>query len=109
MLQALKGTGGPVTAAVWAGSRAIIATVSGRIKIFHGQEELATFLPHVGRTTGLALHPSGDIMASVGDDKSYVLYDLDTMATITQVYTDSGMRGTCSHLRTLTENSLTVV
>lgn len=92
VLQSLKGGGGPITDAVWAGSRAVVATQSGRIKVFHGQEELTTFSSHVGKATGIALHPSGDILASVGDDKSYVLYDLEAMTPITQVYTDSGMR-----------------
>lgn len=93
VLQALKGGGGPITDAIWAGSRAVIATESGRVKVFEGQNELATFSSHTGKTTGVALHPSGDILASVGDDKSYVLYDLDAMTTMTQVYSDSGMRG----------------
>jgi pre-mRNA-processing factor 19 len=76
----------------------VVATQSGRIKVFQGQEELATFNSHFGRAAGIALHPSGDILASVGDDKSYVLYDLDAMTTITQVYTDSGMPKTSPYL-----------
>jgi pre-mRNA-processing factor 19 len=98
VVQALKGGGGPITEAIWAGSRAVVATESGRVKIFEAQNQLATFSSHAGKTTGIALHPSGDILASVGNDKSYVLYDLDAMTTMTQVYTDSGMHGSCSYL-----------
>jgi len=90
VLQALKGGGGSITDAIWAGSRAVVATESGRIKVFQGQEELATFSSHAGRITSIALHPSGDILASVGVDKSYVMYDLDSLTTLTQIYTDSG-------------------
>jgi pre-mRNA-processing factor 19 len=101
VLQALKGGGGPITDAVWAGSRAVVATESGRIKVFEGPKELVTFSSHAGRATGIALHPSGDILASVGDDKSYILYDLDPMTTVTQVYTDSGMRANLFQLTRL--------
>ena len=94
IIQVLKGGGGPITDAVWAGSRAVVSSQSGRIKVFEGQEELSAFSSHAGSTTAIALHPSGDILASVGDDKSYVLYDLSSMSTITQVYTNSGMPGT---------------
>lgn len=90
VLQALKGGGGSITSSVWAASKAVISTSSGKVKIFEGQSEVATFENHVGEITGVALHPSGGIVASVGTDKSYVLYDLDTMTTSTQVYSDAG-------------------
>ncbi len=90
VLQALKGGGGSITSAVWAGSRAVVSTSTGKVKIFEGQSELATFSAHGGEITGIALHPSGAILASVGVDKSYVLYDVESMVTITQVHTESG-------------------
>ena len=90
VLQALKGGGGSITGAVWAGSRAIISTSSGKVKMFEGQAELLTFSAHGGEVADIALHPSGDILASVGVDKSYVLYDLESMTTITQFHSDSG-------------------
>ena len=101
VVQALKGGGGPITDAKWAGSRAVVATQSGRIKIFEGPDEVASFTSHAGGTMEIALHPSGDILASVGDDKSYVLYDLESLSTITQVYTDSGMPPNLYNLRKL--------
>lgn len=51
---------------------------------------MASFGTHAGEVSALALHPSGDVVASVGVDKSYVLYDLTTSAVGTQVYSNSG-------------------
>jgi len=81
---------GPVTAAVWAGTRAVVSTSSGVIKVFEGQSEVASFSGHAGKVTALAMHPSGDILASVGVDKSYILYDLTSYKQATQIYTDAG-------------------
>lgn len=91
VVHALKGGGGSITSGVWAGSKAVISTSAGRVKIFEGQEEAASFGAHAGEVNAVALHPSGDIVASVGGDQSYVLYDLTTTAVVTQVYTTSGM------------------
>jgi pre-mRNA-processing factor 19 len=88
--QALKGGGGAITDGLWAGSKAVISTASGKIKVFEAQQEVASFSVHAGEASGLALHPGGDILASVGVDKSYVLYDLDTNEVLTQIYSNSG-------------------
>lgn len=90
VLHALKGGGGAITGGVWAGSKAVISTSRGSVKVFEGQEEVASFDAHAGEVTSVALHPSGDIVASVGVDKSYVLYDLTTTVVATQVYSNSG-------------------
>jgi len=90
VLHALKGGGGSITGGVWAGSRVVISTSAGRVKIFEGQEEVASFAAHAGKVSAVALHPSGDIVASAGGDKSYVLYDLTSTDVVSQVYTDSG-------------------
>ena len=92
LLQPLKGGGGAITDAVWARSRAVVATSAGRVKVFEGPQELATFGTHAGEVTSIALHPSGDILASAGVDKSYVLYDLESMTSITQIYSTTGMK-----------------
>ena len=91
ILQPLKGGGGSITGGVWAGAKAVISTSAGRVKIFQGQEEVASFGTHAGNVSAMALHPSGDMVASVGVDKSYVLYDLTTSTVGTQVYSNSGM------------------
>lgn len=91
VLHTLKGGGGSITGGVWAGSKALVSTSAGRVKVFDEEEEAASFGAHAGEITGLALHPSGDIAASVGVDKSYVLYDLTASAVVTQVYSNSGL------------------
>jgi hypothetical protein len=54
-------------------------------------QSVASFTNHAGAATGLALHPCGDLLVSVGVDKSFVYYDLEKLTVISQVYTDSGM------------------
>lgn len=89
VVQTLK-AGGPVTDAVWAGNKAIVASATGAVKVFENGTEIANFTSHAGEVTALAVHPSGDIIGSVGVDKSYVLYDLTTSSPITQIFSDSG-------------------
>jgi len=81
--------GGAVTDAVWYESQPIISTLSGSVKVLGSNE--TTFTSHAGRANAVALHPCGDILASVGVDKSFVFYDLVGRKAVTQVYTDSGM------------------
>lgn len=96
VLHALKGGGGSITGGLWAGSKAVISTSAGRVKVFEGQEEAKSFGAHAGEVAAVALHPSGEIVASIGVDKSYVLYDLTTSTVVTQVYSNSGMALTAS-------------
>ena len=91
VVQALKGGGGSITAGAWAGSQAIISTSEGRVKCFDGNADVANFAVHHGDASDIAVHPCGDVIASVGVDKSYVLYDLETKSVLTQVYSNSGM------------------
>ena len=53
------------------------------------QGEPGSFEAHTGSATAISVHPSGDMFASVGADGSYVLYDLQSMDTLTQVRADS--------------------
>lgn len=69
---------------------AIVAKASGEVAVLDNDKTVATFNSHAGAATGLALHPCGDILLSVGVDKSFVYYDLESMAVVSQVYTDSG-------------------
>lgn len=88
VLHALKG-GARITDTLWSGARAVLSTAAGSVKLFDKATETASFSAHAGEVTALALHPSGEILASVGVDKSYVLYDLVSSAPITQIYTNS--------------------
>jgi hypothetical protein len=80
---------GPVTDAAWGGEKAVIASATGSVKVFENGDELANFNSHAGAATALAVHATADIVASVGVDKSYVLYDLQTNSVIAQVFTDA--------------------
>lgn len=81
--------GSAVTGAAWYGSSPVVSTSSGSVKVFGDDEK--TFDSHAGAANALAMHPSGDLLASVGVDKSFVFYDLAKGRAVTQVYTDSGM------------------
>ncbi|KAL9131813.1 MAG: hypothetical protein Q9217_000340 [Psora testacea] len=83
--------GDPVTDAVWVGDTAVIATSAGKVKSFEGGTEIFSFSAHAGAVTALALHPSGDILASVGIDKTYVFYDLSGPTKGLQVSTNSAL------------------
>ena len=82
--------GSSITDSLWAGNRTVMGTSAGIVKIFEDGNELASFSGHAGEVTGLALHASGDILASVGVDKSYILYDLISSAKSLQIFTNSG-------------------
>lgn len=82
-------TDGPVTDATWAGSKAVVGSSTGSVKIFENGAEVASFSSHAGEVTAVTVHPTGDIVASVGVDKSYVLYDLATNTVASQIFTDA--------------------
>lgn len=82
--------GSSVTDTLWAGSKAIVGTSSGTIKTFENGIEVSEFSGHAGAVTALALHPSGEILASVGADKNYTFYDLTSSVQVLQISTDSG-------------------
>ena len=81
---------GDVTDLIWSGARAIIASSTGSIKIYDNGSEIAKFNQHAGKAQAIAIHPSGDILASVGVDKSIVFYDVNSSKVATQIFTDSG-------------------
>ncbi|THZ28818.1 cell cycle control protein [Aureobasidium pullulans] len=97
VIQTLKCGGGSVTDAVWSGNKPVIALSTGAVKMFDNGAEAASFDRHAGAANALALHPCGDILASVGVDKSYVLYDLQSLQPITQVSTDSELTTAAFH------------
>ncbi|KAL8995596.1 MAG: hypothetical protein Q9169_004707 [Polycauliona sp. 2 TL-2023] len=80
-----------VTDTLWIGAKAVAATSTGIVKMFESGQETASFSGHAGTVTAIAGHPSGDILASVGVDKSYIFYDLTSNTIATQVLTDSAL------------------
>lgn len=81
--------GAPVTATTWWGSKAVVATSAGSVKIFEDGSEIAELSSHAGAVTSLSLHPSGAILASAGSDKRFIYHDLSTFKPVSQVYTEA--------------------
>ncbi|MCJ1230106.1 hypothetical protein MMC12_006777 [Toensbergia leucococca] len=96
-VRSLPGGIGAVTGTLWAGNKAAIASSTGAVKIFDNEAEVCSFSAHTGEVKALAMHPSGEILASVGVDKSYVFYDLTSSALATQVYTNSSLNAAGFH------------
>lgn len=91
VVQTLK-TDGPVTDATWAGNKAVVGSSTGSVKVFENGAEVASFTSHAGEVTAVTVHATGDIVASVGVDKSYVLYDLTTNTVVSQIFCDAGKK-----------------
>ncbi|OHE96532.1 hypothetical protein CORC01_08130 [Colletotrichum orchidophilum] len=87
----------PVVDSVWTGSKLIFATSKGSVKIFEGGSEVASMSEHAGPATSLSIHPTGDLLASVGSDKSIVLYDLNSLRKISRAYADSALTSSAFH------------
>ncbi|MCJ1247341.1 hypothetical protein MMC30_004555 [Trapelia coarctata] len=97
VIQTLKTGSGTVTDGLWAGDRVVLATSTGAVKVFENDLEVSNFTGHAGEVTSIALHPSGEILASVGLDKSYIFYDLVSSTIATQTYTDSALMTAAFH------------
>ncbi|GAB1321021.1 Pre-mRNA-processing factor 19 [Madurella fahalii] len=89
--------GEPVTSTVWTGSKVILATSKGTVKVFDSGTETASFQAHAGAVTGLSVHPGGRILASVGVDKSFAFYDLDSLERVSRGYTDAALTACAFH------------
>ncbi|OTB07905.1 hypothetical protein M426DRAFT_317412 [Hypoxylon sp. CI-4A] len=87
----------PVTGSIWEGSRVFFSTSKGSVKVYENGSEIASFSDHAGPVTGLSIHPSKEILASVGGDKSFVFYDLTNLRRATRVYTNSGLTSCAFH------------
>ncbi|CAJ2506616.1 Uu.00g078020.m01.CDS01 [Anthostomella pinea] len=87
----------PVTDSIWEGSKVIFSTSKGSVKVFEGGSEVASFSEHAGPATGLAMHPSKEILASIGSDKSFIFYDLLNLKRATRVYTNAALTACAFH------------
>ena len=85
--------GASITDGLWWNDKPVIANSGGAVQIFTGDTQIAEMRGHAGSANALALHSSGELLASVGVDKSYILYDLSSFKVVSQVYTDSGKQG----------------
>ncbi|KAI0976466.1 WD40-repeat-containing domain protein [Xylaria arbuscula] len=87
----------PVTDSIWDGPRIFFSTAKGSVKVFESGNEIAAFTDHAGPATGLAIHPSKAILASIGADKSFVFYDLENLKRDTRVYTNAALTACAFH------------
>ncbi|TDZ36095.1 Pre-mRNA-processing factor 19 [Colletotrichum spinosum] len=87
----------PILDSVWTGSKILFATSKGSVKVFESGSEVASLSEHAGPATALSVHPTGDLVASVGSDKSIVFYDLNTMRRVSRAYTDSSLTSSAFH------------
>lgn len=81
---------GAILGGGWCNDKPAVATSSGVVAIAEEGAVKAKFHQHAGAATAVAGHPSGEILVSVGVDKSYVLYDIHASKVATQVYGDVG-------------------
>ncbi|KAK3068879.1 hypothetical protein LTR53_013220 [Teratosphaeriaceae sp. CCFEE 6253] len=77
---------GAILHGAWAKDRPVVATASGTVVVTQEGTVQAKFQQHAGAATAVAVHPSDDLLASAGIDKSYVLYDLQHGKVLTQVF-----------------------
>lgn len=85
--------GETVAAGAWAGEKAVLLVKAGNggvVKVFEGAKEVGAIAAHAGPVNGVAVHPTGDVVASIGKDKSFVVYDLQSLKAVAQVYTENG-------------------
>ncbi|WPG99504.1 cell cycle control protein, protein [Acrodontium crateriforme] len=88
---------GAITDGTWCNDRAAVSTTSGAVVLTQDGAVQAKFQQHAGAANAVAAHPCGDILASVGRDKSYVLYDLSSSKVLTQIYGDSELTTAAFH------------
>ncbi|KAK5109290.1 hypothetical protein LTR62_007164 [Meristemomyces frigidus] len=88
---------GAILHGVWANDRPVVATSTGAVVVTQEGTVQAKFKQHAGAATAVAVHPSDDVAVSVGEDKSYVLYDLSEGTVLTQVFSDLALTAVTFH------------
>lgn len=90
VLQGAQGDGNAIQdVLIWKEAMPVLATASGEVSVLENGAKALSFTAHAGPATALALHPSGDILASVGQDKTVVMYDLTEQKEIARIISDS--------------------
>jgi pre-mRNA-processing factor 19 len=87
--------GSGITDGLFWEDKVVFSLSNGSVKVYDNGKEITSFSVHAGPATGLALHPCGDLLASIGSDKSYVLYDLAGSGPVSRVFADSGTSISC--------------
>ncbi|KAH7303295.1 cell cycle control protein [Stachybotrys elegans] len=86
---------GPVTDTLWTEKQLFFATSKGTVKVYEAGTEVATLSEHAGPATALSIHPGGELLASVGADKSVVFYELSSMKRVSRAFAESSLT-TCA-------------
>lgn len=95
-LERTLSVGEPLTAALWtAGTCIVLGTAKGAVKVYDAGAEVASLSTHAGAVTGLAVHPSGHLLASVGADKTLAFYDLAAAALVSRAHSSASLT-TCA-------------
>jgi pre-mRNA-processing factor 19 len=81
---------GAILGGAWANDKQTLCTSNGTVVVAQDGAVQGKFQQHAGAATALACHPSGELLVSVGFDKSYIVYDLSTIQVLTQVFGDVG-------------------
>ena len=76
---------------LWDG-HAVLGLADGTVAAYTGSKQAFSYSVHAGAVKALSLHPEGNLLASVGEDKSYILYDLSNpdAGAVSRVFADSG-------------------
>ena len=80
----------PIADSLWRDTTAVVATSTSGIKLLENGILQSNLEGPGGNLGGIALHPSGDILASVSDNATCILHDLTTGTKASQISTDSG-------------------
>ncbi|KAF8243234.1 cell cycle control protein [Wilcoxina mikolae CBS 423.85] len=98
LLNPLKSQDGALNDVTWAGKNAVTASSSGVVRVWNEQcSDSTAITAHAGEVIALAMHPSKSIVASAGADKSWVLYDIDAVKSVVQVYDPSKLTSAQFH------------
>jgi len=88
---------GAILGGAWCNDKQAVSTSSGVVAVSQEGAVQAKFQQHAGEATALAAHPSGELLVSVGSDKSYIVYDLSSMQVATQVFGDTQLTTAAFH------------
>ena len=88
------------------GLRCAAASADGSVRIFENDTNIDEYSAHFGNVSALSAHPAGELIASVGEDKSFVMYSIIQKKVLSQVYTDSGKITNARHLRCVSDRAI---
>lgn len=92
LVKTLKSDDGTVNGVDWVGRQAATASSSGVVRLWSAQDNASTAMRgHAGEAVALSVHPCQSLLASVGVDKSWVLYDLEVAKSVVQIYNPNSM------------------